>query len=458
MADSTYDDSVLELYTFETTTLLGRLTAMLREAKTAGSFSRAGDAEMQRIMATIKNSSDMMRFDLIADIAAETENLFAAVSAASLTEEEAGRLADAAVKVAEYIGCEVDKIQNGEPKTENADALRAYLKNLTAEIAAPEVLTAPAPVPASEPAPAASGTPGRFILHIYFYEDSRMENVRAYMLTEKLTKIGTVLAVFPEEAKNDPEAAEYIKENGFYLALETTMFREQLEKLMKGTLSVESVSFIGSMPGYEPATAQTQEPPAASPAPVASAPVAPVASAPGAVPDEKEAALPVSVHDAEDTKKNVPSVSAHDAEDTKKNVPFVSERLECLRISCGGESYSLPVSAVEEVSVAESSDAPSVSLAEKLGIKNTAADTSGGIALSVFSRETGGRFRLRVDDVIGTQVATRLDMPAFFDAYNIAALGISGCALSENGDISLLLDPALLGVEELPNQILPDKH
>ncbi|MDR0357423.1 MAG: Hpt domain-containing protein [Clostridiales Family XIII bacterium] len=85
-------------------------------------------------------------------------------------------------------------------------------------------------------------------IHIHFNEGARMENIRAYMLVNKLNEMGTVNRTVPDNLESNAEAADYIVENGFYVNFTTSMFREQIETVAKGTLSVESVSFTRRMP------------------------------------------------------------------------------------------------------------------------------------------------------------------------------------------------------------------
>jgi two-component system chemotaxis sensor kinase CheA len=273
MNEKIYDDNdtVFELYLFETNTLLDRFDDMLRMAKSDGSISSRIDAEIERIMKTIKNSSDMMRLGAIADAAFETENLFNVVSGLSLSEAKVGKLADAGMWVSDFIRKELERIPDGESATpEETDELITAIKKFTefiktgedetAETPAPAEALTPKPtaitpeiseIPDDEPEPEIPAKTLVYRMHVYFYENSRMENVRAYLLADKLSKIGKIEAVYPENVEENPETSDEINENGYYIALETHLTREQLERIMKGTLSVESVSFVGSMPNYE---------------------------------------------------------------------------------------------------------------------------------------------------------------------------------------------------------------
>ena len=75
-----------------------------------------------------------------------------------------------------------------------------------------------------------------------------MKNIRALMLVNKLNEKGIVDKTLPAELKNSTEAATEIAENGFYISYTTSLLREQVEAFAKGTLSVETVSFVRKMP------------------------------------------------------------------------------------------------------------------------------------------------------------------------------------------------------------------
>jgi chemotaxis protein histidine kinase CheA len=87
-----------------------------------------------------------------------------------------------------------------------------------------------------------------FFIHVFFNEGSKMENIRAFMLVNKLSEKGEVVRTVPSELENSPEAAIEIAENGFYISYISNLFKEQIEAIAKGTLSVETVSFVRKMP------------------------------------------------------------------------------------------------------------------------------------------------------------------------------------------------------------------
>jgi chemotaxis protein histidine kinase CheA len=348
MSDEFNNDSMLELYLFEATTLLEGLDNILLEAEQARTLGTDEINEIFRIMHTIKGSSSMMAFNTIAEVAHRTEDIFAAVRENGLGDSNFDGLFDLVLMASEFLRNEITTIQEGSELTEGAPELIKRLEDYEgllrsscpssgpkpdlgrmlgaapmdehrkapAPVRTPEPLLrqpepmpvdrsalAPGPVQASAVKPAPVADPadmpvapegGRILgiepsfapdmkiggdagtgrlpeapipelklhkspvytpsgentvyLHVYFNEGARMENIRAFMLANKLSELGTVNRTIPEDLEENSEAADYIIENGFYVSFTSNMFREQIEAAAKGTLSVESVSFVRKMP------------------------------------------------------------------------------------------------------------------------------------------------------------------------------------------------------------------
>ncbi|MDR1797604.1 MAG: chemotaxis protein CheA [Clostridiales Family XIII bacterium] len=392
MSDEYNNDSLLELYLYESTSLLESLDGVLLDAEKGSDLSKDNINEIFRIMHTIKGSSAMMAFNGIADVAHTAEDLFSIIRESGLPDGYMDDLVDIALAVSDFLKAEVDKVQQGaeletgvEPLTQKVAALAgkireevgepevvdlgrilggidapprepvrqpepAYTKvpepviidvapedlmpvapeggrilglepdgrqgarpaapaepagepaageeaGPAGEPAAPEEAAPPAP-PESPAAPEGARTPGdgardlpqadlsrvtesvrnaagsglaepgTYFLHVHFNEGSKMENIRAFMLVNKLAEKGTVGRTIPANVESDPDAAAVIAENGFYLSYTTTLFREQIEKLAKGTLSVESVSFVRRLPEDPNARQEAAaEPPKPAPRP-----------------------------------------------------------------------------------------------------------------------------------------------------------------------------------------------
>ncbi|MDR1272027.1 MAG: chemotaxis protein CheW [Clostridiales Family XIII bacterium] len=366
MAEEFGADSLLELYLYESSSLLDSLDDILLDAEAAHALNKENINEIFRIMHTIKGSSAMMEHGGISSVAHNAEDMFAIVRDAGLPENRFDDVMDLVLAVSDFFKNEVNKIQQGEPLEENVAVLVDTLKALADQLR--QGVTEPPPIdigrmlgeppgkpptgqietepetkmpeppqmdtkpvwagagparlaerpepPSADPEPAsvaASGKPsagqygpvartaeliipeppqapegGRilglpdgyesgsdeffaskdlsrferpaadseeptpnedtFFIHVFFNEGSRMENIRAFMLVNKLNEKGTVNRTVPSELENSPEAALEIAENGFYISYTSGLFKEQIEAIAKGTLSVETVSFLRKMP------------------------------------------------------------------------------------------------------------------------------------------------------------------------------------------------------------------
>ncbi|MDR3305087.1 MAG: chemotaxis protein CheW [Clostridiales Family XIII bacterium] len=407
MSDEFNNDSLLELYLYESTSLLDSLDDILLKAESERDLTQENVNEIFRIMHTIKGSSAMMAYTGISEVSHKTEDLFAVIRESGLNDAYFDDLFDIVLAVSDFLKTEVSKIQEGTALETEVAALTDVVLNLTEnmrgekkETAAPDLgrmlggVPAPPPAPPrqpepvglSQPEPAAqkpaapapqpdapapeppepkpepeasaaseqepepesafdpadmpvapeggrilgiapgqsgaaaaavgshanelkadigkvasrvmapgAGTlaePTTYFLHIHFNEGSKMENIRAFMLVNKLSEKGTVGRTIPGNLESNPDAANQIIERGLYIGFTTTLFREQIETLAKGTLSVETVSFVrklpddagdGDFPAAEPAKPEPRpQPIAQTPAPEQTLPPPQAPQIPGA--------------------------------------------------------------------------------------------------------------------------------------------------------------------------------
>ena len=70
------NNDILDMYLYETNTLLGQLDSIVLSAEQAGGFSQDDVNEIFRIMHTVKGSSAMMEFSGLMTVAHRIEDLF----------------------------------------------------------------------------------------------------------------------------------------------------------------------------------------------------------------------------------------------------------------------------------------------------------------------------------------------------------------------------------------------
>jgi two-component system chemotaxis sensor kinase CheA len=206
---------------------------------------------------------------------------------------------DLTLKASGLLGKEVSKIQNGEDISSNTPELLTEIGSFVDELSKGvpgrpmpdlgKILGAPPrdmaldstsvepvriPTPVSEPTeeelisfmpeadvggrilgiePDTESSKQTHYLHVHFDDGSKMENIRAFMLVNKLNESGKVNRTIPDNLENNPDAANTIVDNGLYISYTTDITQEQVISLLKGTLSVGAVSFVSKMPDKEKA-------------------------------------------------------------------------------------------------------------------------------------------------------------------------------------------------------------
>jgi two-component system chemotaxis sensor kinase CheA len=285
---SNYDsgnDSILEMYIFESETLLDQLEEILLQSEDNAELTPDDINEIFRIMHTIKGSSAMMEYDMLAHSSHKLEDLFFVIRENGIKREDFGDLMDLVLNFSTFLKGEVEKIKNNETLLDEneeliaeTDAFLNRIKGLSQDTSAktqPEISDtitddreskileiseeedlfgdmsfeelANDDVAEDEDHPDVDMTNEKlniFCIHARFNEDSQMENIRAFMLVNKLESIGKISKMIPEQLNNNPEAAGIIFKNGFYCHVETKADRETIENIALSILSVKSIEFL----------------------------------------------------------------------------------------------------------------------------------------------------------------------------------------------------------------------
>jgi len=245
------NDSILEMYLFESTTLLDQLDDILLQSEKEDILSTENINEIFRIMHTIKGSSAMMEFDTISHVSHKLEDLFFIIRDNGISKEYFHQLFDLVLKVSDFLKDEVEKIQqNKELSTENSsliNSIHSLIEKLSGqpftegstEFDNDEALTQTADIPDNY---------NLYYLHINFSADCQMENIRAFMLVNKLEPYGKILTTIPSDLNTNKDASSIISKDGFYLSFATELSKIEIEPIVKGTLSVSEVRFLDALP------------------------------------------------------------------------------------------------------------------------------------------------------------------------------------------------------------------
>lgn len=297
-------DSMLDMYLFETNTLLEQLDELLLDAEKAGEFSTDDVNEIFRIMHTIKGSSAMMQFNSLMTIAHHIEDLFFYIrenGMESLDSSVKKELFNLMFQSTDILRSEVAKIENNEPLDDNVDSFASEINQFLDKISNPADTSSDTGIVAKNEA-GVNGNPSiksinrklagcpedgaAFYIRIFFEEGAGMENLRAFMLVTSLHETDVKFHFYPEDVETNPATSAAIIENGFCLSFDDE------ESLANGLRTVETAHNLCSYEVIEgdPVAAETEKtetaanepsdsPAAAQPAPSAQASAAPQTTA-----------------------------------------------------------------------------------------------------------------------------------------------------------------------------------
>ncbi|MCI9294328.1 MAG: chemotaxis protein CheA [Lawsonibacter sp.] len=290
------NDSILDMYLYETNTLLEQLDGILLAAEQADTFSEDSVNEIFRIMHTIKGSSAMMEFSSLMTVAHRIEDLFFLVREKSMDivpEQTRPELFDMLFQAVDFFRGEIEKVENDEPLSQSIDHIVNKINSLIDKIqgnptapaaeSAPAVESAPAaPEPAAAPGANAVNPDYLFGIHVFFDEGSGMENLRAFMLVNSVKDYSSDFVYTPENVENDPSTSDIIADQGFLLWFRTAEERDDAIHAMQGAGSVREYQPVDAAKPAPAPAAPTAAPVAEAAAPVKAPPKADDAPAPAA--------------------------------------------------------------------------------------------------------------------------------------------------------------------------------
>ena len=260
-------DSILDMYLYETNTLLEQLDGILLAAEEADTFSEDSVNEIFRIMHTIKGSSAMMEFSSLMTVAHRIEDLFFLIREKGMDvvpEQTRPALFDMLFQAVDFFRGEIEKVENGEPLSQSIDHIVNKINSLIDKIqgnpggAEAEAPAEPASAPAApEPASAAGidavNPDYLFGIHVFFDEGSGMENLRAFMLINCVKDYCGDFVCSPDNVESDPSTADIIADHGFLVWFRTAEERDS---------AISGVKNAGSVREYQPVDAKQKAAPA----------------------------------------------------------------------------------------------------------------------------------------------------------------------------------------------------
>jgi len=327
-------DNMLEMYLYETNTLMEQLDELLIEAEKNATFTTNDVNEIFRIMHTIKGSSAMMEFSTLMEIAHHIEDLFFYIrenGMDALDESHKTELFNLMFQSTDALRVEVEKIENDEPLSTNIDNIIANINSFLEKISSSgdkssadpskdETEDSGMPIADGEAIERINqelaGCPESsmpYFIRIHFEEGSGMENLRAFMVITALREIDLNFEHYPNDVETNSDTSETIVEKGFFVAVGSEEDLERALQAIKLQNSIHSYEVIENASVKHAKKAQeapSHQAAKDSGSPVSSAPAAsaPEASAPAASASSPAPAA-ASAHNGAPVKQSLISVN-----------------------------------------------------------------------------------------------------------------------------------------------------
>lgn len=287
-------EAMVDVYIFETTGLLEQLDEILLRTEQANEFTEDDINEIFRIMHTVKGSSAMMGFENLQQLAHKGEDMFFIIRETPEKVKDIGFVYDLVFQMSDLFKAEIEAIQNDDDyePTDFSEIIKKLEKG--AAMLKGEISSAEAAAPAAEAAAAPTATAGAWgddctTVRVFFEDGCKMENLRAFLLLNKVKEEAQVLEFIPDDVESNAESANIIIDNGFIMTFRAPDNSVVLQ-LIEEAINVQSYEVISNnhkaeaKAEEEKAAAEAVAPaPAASPAPVAKA------AEPVKAPEAKEA-------------------------------------------------------------------------------------------------------------------------------------------------------------------------
>ena len=134
------NNDILDMYIYETNTLLEQLESIVLDAEKENTFSQDNVNEIFRIMHTIKGSSAMMEFDTLARVSHRIEDMFFLIREGTMSvvkDEDRPALFDVMLHSVDYFREEMEKVEAEQPLNEDVDSFLGNINSLIAKARSP---------------------------------------------------------------------------------------------------------------------------------------------------------------------------------------------------------------------------------------------------------------------------------------------------------------------------------
>ncbi|MBD7911709.1 chemotaxis protein CheA [Clostridium cibarium] len=247
MSENTSNESLLDVYIFETTQLIEELEQLVISGEKGNGFSDCIN-EIFRIMHTVKGASAMMMFDNIAELSHAVEDLFYYLREEKPGEIDCNTLGDIVLEAIDFIRNEIVKIQEGNTPdgdgTSKISNIEGFLKEIKEVHESDEVVEKQQiQIEESSKVKKTCFSEG-YEATVHFDEGCGMENIRCFEIIHKVSQIGEVVSTKPKDvldSEDDEKVNGQIRNDGFNITFSSDLDMESVKAIISETFFINKL-------------------------------------------------------------------------------------------------------------------------------------------------------------------------------------------------------------------------
>lgn len=250
MAESYVNEGMLEVFLYESQTMLEQLEAVTLE-KEDTEFSESDVNEIFRTMHTIKGSSAVMMYQNITSISHKLEDIFYYIRESHPSNVPQKELTGHILAVCDFIKNELEKISNGEPNDGDADPLIEAMENFIEKIKGEITDSGNALPPENKEqndlkhyyiTPENLPKGNCYSIKVFFKPDTDMSNVKAYTMVYSLKEaVNDNVVFYPDDIITNADSAQTIIDHGFCMNCITDMTPESIMPIIDHVAGVANI-------------------------------------------------------------------------------------------------------------------------------------------------------------------------------------------------------------------------
>lgn len=252
MSEKNLNESMLEMFLFETTQLIEQLEqSVLSSEQESHNLTQDAINEIFRIMHTIKGSAAMMMFNDISTLAHAIEDIFYYLREEKPKVLDFSQLSDLVLDGIDFIKSEVDKIKRGNNADGDSSCLINSMKEFLDLLKDNNVSDTPKIHMKSIEADGqdtffqdsiSDNTYCNTFKAVIFFEDGcEMENIRAYKVIRDLQTITDQIVYIPEDILGNDATTEIIRRDGFQIFIKSDYSYDMLKDFLMQTIFLKDL-------------------------------------------------------------------------------------------------------------------------------------------------------------------------------------------------------------------------